>query len=130
MGTPTSGSNLYGFEAVWLTVNITSLAAATSHWCAAPGDGVIRRIKSVTDGSVSDDTTLGLELSGTDVTTAAGSAALITIAASGSGAGTVDAGEAGLANAVSEGDAVEVTCGGEGSTATPATVFIEFVAAS
>lgn len=125
MTNPTSSSLLYNSDSVWLPVALTSVAATTSHWVIAPGNGIIRRMKVVVAGAVSDDTTFGLELTGTNVTDG-GSAAIVTVAASGSGAGTVAVGEADAANTVSEGDAVEVTCGGEGSVASAGLALIEF----
>lgn len=107
---------------------ITSVAGTTSAWLIAPFAGLIRRVRTVALGAVSDDTTIGLELAGTNVTDGA-SADIVTIATGGA-AGDVDSGEADAANAVTDGQAIEVTCGGEGSTATAADVYVEVLPAS
>lgn len=115
-----------GGPAVYLSVQITSIAAATSVWVVSPVAGKIRRMWSVIHGAANADTTLGLELGGTNVTDG-GAAAIITITASGSAAGDVDSGEADTANTVTANQAIEVTCGGEGTTASLATVMIEIL---
>lgn len=115
-----------GSGPIYLSVRIASVAATTSYWTVSPCDGVASRMFSVIEGAVSDDTTLGLEIGGTNVTDG-GSADIITITASGSAAGDVDSGTADAANAVTEAQAIEVTCGGEGSTASAALVTIEIL---
>ncbi len=113
-----------GGKAVYLHAEIASLAATTSTWVISPVAGKIRRVWTTIHGTVSDDTTLGLEIGGTNVTDG-GSADIVTIESSASAAGQVNSGEADAANTITAGGAIEVTCGGEGSTATEATVLIE-----
>lgn len=110
----------------YLNVEMADVAATTSNWTVSPCDGVISRMWTVLHGAISDDTTLGLELSNTNVTDG-GSADIVTITASGSAAGDVDFGTCDGANAVAEGGAIEVTCGGEGSTSAKASVVIEIL---
>ena len=124
----TSPTTLYNNDCVWLSARIASVAATTSYWLVAPGAGEIRRMRVVIYGAISDDTTFGLELAGTNVTDG-GSAAICTVESSGSAAGDVATGEADAANVVTNGQAVEITCGGEGSTAAIGEVFVEFVPA-
>ena len=115
-----------GLGGTWLRADITSVAATTSNWLIAPFDGKISRMKVMILGAVSDDTTIGAELGGTNVTDG-GSADIVTLVASASAAQDVFSGEADTANAVSEGDAIEITCGGEGSTASAAIVLVEIL---
>jgi len=115
-----------GVSPVYLNVRVADVAATTSSWTVSPCDGVISRMFSVIHGTISDDTTLGLELAGVNVTDGA-SADIITITASASAAGDVDSGTADAANAVSEGTAIEITCGGEGSTVVLCDVVIEIL---
>jgi hypothetical protein len=112
-------------EAVYVPATIADQSATTSSWAISPVDGKIRRMWAVNAVAPTDDTTIGLELAGTNVTDAA-SADIVTVSAS-DAAGTVNTGEADTANTVTTGAAIEITCGGEGSTAGIIEVLIEIV---
>lgn len=112
-------------ESQWATVRITDVSTAGSVWIVAPFDGFIRRLKSVLDGAITTaDAAVGIELAGVDVT-----GGQLTIAASGSAAGTVDETVATAANAVAEGDAVEIDTDGGSTVARALTCMVEFVPA-
>ena len=112
-------------ESVWLTVLLPDVSSAKSVWLVAPFDGFIRRFKTVLHGAITTgDAAVGIELGGTDVT-----GAQLTIAQSGSAAGDVDEGVATAANAVSEGDAVEIESDGGSTVDRDLTCMVEFVPA-
>ena len=115
-------------QSAWIPVRIASAADTTSYWAISPFDGYLGRMKVLLEGALSDDTTFGIELGGTNVTDG-GSANICTGVASGSAAGDVSTGECDGANTVSEGTAIEITCGGEGSTASAAIAFVEVIPA-
>lgn len=101
-----------------IPVRVPDLSAAASHWAVAPIAGTIRGFYSVIEGAVSADTTLTPKLGGTAVT-----GGLITVTAAASAAGDVDSSTATALNTVSQGDAIEIACGGEGATASAGVVF-------
>lgn len=115
-----------GVSPVYLTVHIADLAATTSSWTISPCDGKISRMWVVQHGTINVDTTLGIELGGTDVTDGA-SADIVTLESSGDAAGSYGVGTADGANSVTEGQAIEVTCGGEGSSSAIGTALIEIL---
>lgn len=112
-------------ETQWITVRIDDVSTAGSVFVAAPFDGLIGRFRSVLQGAISGaNAAVGLELAGVDVT-----GAQVTVAQSGSAAGDVDEGTATAANAVTEGQAVEIDTDGA-STGTVALVcMVEFIPA-
>ena len=105
-----------------------AISTTTSAWVVSPCDGIVSRMWNVIHGACGTDTTMGMEIAGTNVTDGA-SATILTITASGSAAGDVDTGTADAANVITEGAAIEVTCGGEGSTASESTCFVEVLPA-
>jgi len=109
-------------DKVVLTVPIVSIAAATSHFVAAPVAGNIILLQTAIEGVAQADTAISLEIGGVAVTDSA-----LTITASGSAAGDVDSSTPSAANTVAVGDTIEVICGGEGTTASRAnaTIVIE-----
>jgi hypothetical protein len=110
----------------YLSVHLDDVAATTSGWTVSPCDGVISRMWVVIYGTISDDTTFGLELGGTNVTDGA-SADIVTMESSASAAGDVATGTCDGANTVTEAQAIEITCGGEGSTSVDGEVIIEIL---
>lgn len=111
----------------WVGRQFDDLSGTGSHYLIAPCDGVIRRMKVVNETAVTDAVAIGLEISGTNVTDGA-DADICTIAAS-AAAGTVTTGECDTANAVSEGDAIEITSDGGGSGTIQGYVMIEIIPA-
>ena len=111
-----------------LSTHMLAISTTTSAWVVSPCDGIISRMWTVIHGACGTDTTMGLEIGGTNVTDGS-DADIITITASGSAAGDVDTGTCDGANAITEGAAIEVTCGGEGSTASEATCLVEVLPA-
>ena len=115
-----------GSGPIYLSAHLDDVAATTSRWVISPCDGVISRMWAVAYGKVSDDTTLGLEIGNTNVTDG-GSADIVTLVTSAGAAGDVATGTADAANAVTEGQAIEITCGGEGSVSVDAEVLVEIL---
>lgn len=116
-----------GGEPVWVRASFTAalLAAGTSVWALAPFDGVLGRIKAVQQGAaLVGDTVVGIELGGVNVT-----GSDITLTASGSAAGDVDASVCTAANAVSEDGAIEFTSDGGASTGEVTEVMVEVIPA-
>lgn len=98
-------------ESKVLTMPIMDLSASGGNWLAAPFDGLVRRIKLVTNGEVDTTTVVTVKKSGTGLT--GGS---ISIDQSGQGAGEVYETTATGGNDFAEGDAIEVSWDG-GATA-------------
>lgn len=117
-------------ESQWLVTDIENLFVAAGKFLAAPFDGVIGRAKVITNGEV--QTTVGairIILAGTLVTGLS-----FAIDQSGQGAGEVYQSTATGANAVSEGDAVQIAWDKMGdaeinANEADATVMIEFLPA-
>jgi len=107
----------------WIGITIADVSSAGSVWLAAPFDGFIRRFKTVLGGVITiGDAAVGLELGGADVT-----GGQVTVAQSGSAAGVVDATVATAANAVSEGDAVEIDADGGSTNVVALYCYVEFM---
>ncbi len=112
-------------ESQWVATTISDVSSAQSVWLVAPFDGNIRSFKTVLHGAISGaDAAVGLEIGGTDVT-----GCQLTIANSGSAAGDVDESTATAANAVTEGQAVEIDTDGASTGAVAITCMAEFVPA-
>jgi len=91
---------------------IDDLSSAASHFLVLPWAGDITKIYSVTDTSIATtDTTLTSKIGGVAIT-----GGVITIAFSGSAAGDVDSCTPSALNTVTEGQALEIVCGGETNT--------------
>jgi len=96
----------------FLTVKLANVSAASSAYIVAPDGGKIIKIYSVLGGAISSaDAAITCEINGVAVTGAG-----ITIAHSGSAAGTVDSSEPTAANDVNEGDVIEFITDGSSST--------------
>ena len=96
-----------------LTGEIADISTAGSSWVVSPYAGTIEKIYTVIDGAITGgDAAITFEIDGTAVTDAG-----ITIAHSGSGAGTVDSSEPTAKNSVDAGGAIEIITNG-GSTGT------------
>lgn len=117
-------------ESTWITATIMNANTANNLYVAAPFDGNIRRVKAIQQGEI---TTTSLEMvlriAGTQVT-----GSRIVFNNSGSGAGQVYETVATGANAVTEGQAVQIEwAGGAGaellSTEADMLVLIEFTPA-
>lgn len=112
-------------ESQWVTALMADVSSAGSIFIAAPFDGEIRRFKTILQGAISvADAAVGIEIGGTDVT-----GCQLTIANASSAAGDVDEGEATAANAVTEGQAVEIDSDGGSTTAAGLLCMVEFVPA-
>ena len=95
-----------------MTLDFDDLATAHSRFVVAPIAGTITKIYSVLDQAIATtDTILTAKIAGTNVTSGA-----ITIAFSGSAAGTVDVATPSGANTVTAGQAIEIA--GDGGTNT------------
>lgn len=113
-------------ESQVVSVPIMTLSTSGGVYVPAPFDGVIGRVKAVTNGEVDNVTTITIH------NAAGATAATIALDQSGQGAGEVYETSASSNNTVSEGDAVQVTWDGGVSAALQATevdvvVTIEFV---
>ena len=96
-----------------LTVDMTDISTAASVWVVSPYAATIEKIYSVINGAITvADAAITVEIGGTAVTGGA-----ITIANSGSAAGTVDSATPTALNTVTAGQAIEVITDG-GSTDT------------
>lgn len=116
-----------GGEPAWIHVSMTAaqLAAGTSVWTVAPFDGVLGRIKTVIDGAITvADAIVGIELANVDVT-----GSDVTIAFTGSAAGDVDSSTCTALNAVSEGDAIEITSDGGPTAGAVTEIWVEVIPA-
>jgi len=106
---------------VFLTGEIANISSAASSWVVSPIAGNITKIQTVIDGAITvGDAAITFEIGGTAVT--GGS---ITIAHSGSGAGTVDSCEPTALNTVAAGGAIEIITDGGSTDAAKAVVLIE-----
>ena len=92
---------------------IADISTAGSSWVVSPYAGTIKKIYTVIDGAITNaDASISFEIDGTAVTDGG-----ITIAYSGSGAGTVDSSTPTAHNTVTAGQAIEIITDG-GSTGT------------
>lgn len=107
-------------EKTSVELHITSIADTANYFIVAPFAGTITKVWSVIEGACQADTAVALELGGTLVTDSG-----LTITAADSGAGDVDSSTPTALNVVAAGDAIEVTCDGAGTTASPANITIE-----
>lgn len=106
---------------IYLVGSWTDIGTAESAWLVSPIAGTISNWWTVLHGAITGaDETCTLELGGTLVT---GSS--ITVANSGSAAGTVDTAAPTAANTVAAGGAIEVITAGSSTGATKATFIIE-----
>ena len=105
-------SSIKNLNQIVLTLSFDYLATAHSHFIVCPLAGTISKIYSVIDKAVATtDTILTAKIAGTNVTNGA-----ITIAHSGSAAGTVDVATPSGAKTVTAGQAIEIS--GNGGTNT------------
>ena len=112
-------------ETQWLSAQLADVSAASSVYIAAPCDGKIGRFKTILQGAITTaDAAVKLQIGGTDVTGAS-----VTVANSGSAAGDVDEATATAANAVTEGQAVEIESDGGSSTTAILVAMVEFIPA-
>jgi len=103
-----------------LTGEIANISSAGSSWVVSPYAGTIEKIYTVIDGAITvHDAAITFEIDGTAVTDAG-----ITIAYSGSGAGTVDSSEPSAKNSVDAGDAIEIITDGGSTDAAKAVVVL------
>lgn len=99
---------------------IADVSTAGQIYIPVPDDGKIIKAFSVIDGAIAtSDATLTLKIGGTAVTNGT-----ITITQSGSAAGDVDTAEPTAANAVVEGDAIEVETDGASTNTVKAGICI------
>lgn len=108
----------------YVTVRIPDLSGAASFFALSPVAGTITKVRSVIEGTVDVDTTLTPKIGGVAVADGA-----LSITASGSAAGDVDEATPSDDNTVTAGGAIELACGGEGSTASAANVQLEITPA-
>ena len=95
-----------------LNLCIDDISTATSHFIVSPIAGDIEKIWSVLDQAIATpDTTLTAEIGGPAVTNGA-----ITIAHSGSAAGTVDSATPSGQKTLTAGQPIEIVCGGQTNT--------------
>lgn len=116
-------------EAQWLQVSIATLTSSGGQYVPAPFDGVVRRVKAVTNGEIDTTTVLTVLNGGVAMT-----GGTISLDQSGQGAGEVYSTVCTAGNSVSENDAVQVTWDGAATLAVDAaeadvTVYLEFVPA-
>ena len=100
---------------------IADISTAASSWTVAPVAGTITNIWTVIDGAIiTVDAGITFELAGTAITDSA-----ITIAFSGSAAGTIDNSTPSALNTVTQGQAIEIITDGASTNAVKATVLFE-----
>ncbi len=100
---------------------IANISAAASSWAIAPVAGTITKIWTVIDGAITvGDAAITFELGGTAITGGA-----ITIAYSGSAAGTIDSCVPTALNTVTQGQAIEIITDGGSTDAAKAVVMFE-----
>ena len=103
-----SESGGYFYQTAILNVRMDDISTAQSVWVVSPIAGEIESIYSVIDGAIiTDDASITAELGGTAVTGAG-----ITIANSGSAAGTVDSSTPSALKTVAAGGAIEIITDG------------------
>ncbi len=105
----------------YITAEIDDISSAASHWVVSPIAGTITKIYTVIDGAITvGDAAITFELGGTAITDSA-----ITIAYSGSAAGTVDSSTPSALNTVAVGDAIECITYGGSTDAAKARITLE-----
>ncbi len=96
----------------FITAKIANISTAGSTFVAVPDGGrIIKILTSIKNAITTADAALSFEIGGTAVTGGG-----ITVTQSGSAAGDVDTAEPTAANAVNEGDAIEMITNGGSST--------------
>lgn len=107
----------------YVIAEIADISSAASSWTIAPVAGTIENIWTVIDGAIiTVDAGITFELGGTAIT---GSA--ITIAFSGSAAGTIDTSAPSALNIVTQGQAIEIITDGASTNAVKAVVILEIL---
>lgn len=110
-----------GPKVKYVTGEIANISSAASSWTVAPISGTITKIWTVIDGAITvGDAAITFELDGVAITGGA-----ITIAHSGSAAGTIDSCTPTALNTVSAGDAIEIITDGGSTDAAKAEVLFE-----
>ena len=116
-----SQAELIAQTPIYLTGSWTDIGTAESGWLVSPVAGTITNWWTVLHGAITvSDETCTLEIGGTLVT-----GSTITVANSGSAAGTVDTAAPTAANTVAAGGAIEVITAGASTGAAKATYTIE-----
>ena len=101
----------------FITAEIEDISTASSTFVAVPDGGKIIKIITALQGAISGgNAAISFEIGGTAVTGGA-----ITVAHSGSAAGTVDSAEPTAANSVEEGDVIEIITDGASTNTVAAT---------
>ena len=104
-----------------LTFEFEDISTARSAWLVCPLAGDIQKIWSVIDGAITSvDCVFTFEICGTAVT-----GGTLTIAYSGSGAGTIDSATPSGANTLTAGQAIEIISNGASSGTRSATLTFE-----
>ncbi len=110
-----------GAGKIYLTVTMADVSTAESSWVVAPVACTFTNLWSVIDAAItSADAEITTEIAGTAVTGGA-----ITIANSGSAAGTVDSTTPSALNTLTAGQALEIITNGGSSTTSIATFTVE-----
>ena len=106
------GTSIKSVNKIILNLCIDDISTAASYFVVCPIAGDIEKIWSVIDQAIATtDTTLTAEIAGTAVTNGA-----ITIAHSGSAAGTVDSATPSGQKTLTAGQPIEIVCGGQTNT--------------
>lgn len=106
---------------VYLTVTMADVSTASSVWVVSPVAGKFTKLYSVINGAITvADAVITTEIGGTLVTNGG-----LTIATSGSAAGTVDSGTPTAANTLTAGQALEIITDGGSTTTSIATFTVE-----
>ena len=106
------GTSFKNTNKIILNLCIDDISTATSYFIVSPIAGDIEKMFSVIDQAIaSTNTTLTAEIAGTAVTNGA-----ITIAHSGSAAGTVDSATPSGQKTLTAGQPIEIVCGGQTNT--------------
>jgi len=101
-----------------ITASIVDISTAGSTFIVSPYAGTITKIYSVIDGAIATaDASLTFEIAGTPVT-----GGTITVAITGSAAGSVDSATPSAANSVIAGQAIEIITDGASTNTVKATV--------
>lgn len=114
-------SSIFNINKRYLATTIEDISTASSHWIVSPVAGTITKIYSVINAAIAtSDAALTFELGGVLIT-----GGNITVATSGSAAGTIDSSTPSAANAVTAGQAVECITDGASTNTVKATITIE-----
>ena len=120
-------NKLDGFDprVQYLVTQVDDLSAAASIFVVMPAC-TVTKAWSVIHGAVDADTTLTLK----DNAATAMTSGVITITATGSAAGDIDSASPTASNTFTEGQKLEIACGGEGTAAVRATITVKITRAA